>query len=107
VQEIQEIISIPNILLVKKVGFDSSMRMAKDIVDIYPDQIKASPFEVIVSGNITRYQRKLVSVEKFEDFNRIVGLEKIIKSCHFMIGNKLINYSNIRFRSNLFWKLFL
>jgi hypothetical protein len=40
----------------KKVGFDSSMRMAKEIIDIYPDKIKASPFEVIISGNITRYQ---------------------------------------------------
>lgn len=82
-------------LIMKKVGFDSSMRMAKEIIDIYPDKIKASPFEVIISGNITRYQWKLVSFEKLQDFNRIVGLEKIIKSCHFMIDNKLINYSNI------------
>jgi hypothetical protein len=91
--EVQEIKSIPTIIIYKTSL--KTLRMAEELIKIYPELKKFSPSSLAKSEDLEKFKRKLLSENKWNDFQRIVGSEKIIKTCHFMIDNKEINFSKI------------
>jgi hypothetical protein len=50
--EVQEIISMPEIIILKK--SENTLRMAKDIIDIYPEYRGVRPSRLICYGNIEK-----------------------------------------------------
>jgi hypothetical protein len=89
--EVQEIKSIPTILIYK--NSPKTLRMAKELIKIYPELKRFSPSRLAKSEDLEKFKRKLLSENKWNDFQRIVGSEEIIKTCHLMIDNKVINFS--------------
>jgi len=93
--DVQELMSIPNIVIVKNSG--NTLLMAKQLVNIYPEIRKKyrNQSEFLKSNDFEIYKRKLLSDNKMEDFHRIVGSEKLIRNCHLMIDNTVINFTKI------------
>jgi hypothetical protein len=91
--EVQEIKSIPTILI--SINSSKTLSVAKELIKIYPELKRFSPSSLAKSRNLEKFKRKLLSENKWNDFQRIVGSEKIIKTCHLMIDNKEINFSKI------------
>ncbi len=95
--EVQEIKSIPTILIEKY--SPKTLRMAKELIKIYPELKRFSPSSLAKSNDLEKFKRKLLSENKWNDFQRIVGSEKIIETCYLMIDNKENNFS--RFESGI------
>jgi hypothetical protein len=95
--EVQEIKSIPTILIHK--NSPKTLSMARELIKMYPELKRFSPSSLAKSEDLEKFKRKLLSENKWNDFERIVGSEKIIKTCHLMIDNKEINFS--RFESGI------
>jgi hypothetical protein len=83
----QEIVSIPSIIISMKSR--NTSQMAKELKDIYPEIGDISPLR-----DFGPLQRKMLYENKFNDFRRIFGSEKIIKTCYIFIANKAMNSSN-------------
>jgi hypothetical protein len=86
---------MPNIDIIKKSS--NTLRMAEELIEIYPElkDKNISPSRLLESNYIEIFKMKLLYDNKLDHFQRIVGSEKIIKSCHLMIDNKLINFTKI------------
>jgi hypothetical protein len=84
---VQEIVSIPNIIISMKSR--NTLQMAKELKDIYPEIGDISPLR-----DFGPLQRRMLYENKVNDFRRIFGSEKIIKTCHIFIANKAMNFSN-------------
>jgi len=89
--DVQQIISMPEILILKK--SENTLRMAKQIIDIYPEYRGVRPSRLVKSYAMEILKRKLLSDYKLNDFDRIVGPEKMFRTCHLMINNKVHNFS--------------
>jgi hypothetical protein len=85
--QVQEIVSIPSIIISMKSR--NTSQMAKELKDIYPEIEEISSLR-----DFGPLQRKMLYENKVNDFRRIFGSEKIIKTCHIIIANKVINFSN-------------
>jgi hypothetical protein len=91
--EVQQIMFLPKIQISKRPVFsnlDELMKiypeMKREIVN-FDQQVKQLIFE---SG-----LRQLLLDNRLNDFQRIAETEKIFKTCHFVINNKLINCSKV------------
>jgi hypothetical protein len=104
--QIQEITSMPNIELMKNIR--NNLQIAKQLIDIYPQIKHIRPSKLVKSGAVETLLRKLLSDNKLDDFQRIVGSEEIIKTCHLMIDKKTINFSTVDSGvADIDYKLFL
>jgi hypothetical protein len=90
--EIQEITSMPNIELM---NIRNNLQMAKQHINIYPRIKHMRPSKLVKSGAVEISLRKLLSDYKSDDFQRIVGSENIIKTCHLIIDKKMINFLTV------------
>jgi hypothetical protein len=84
---------MPNIELMKNIR--NNLQMAKELTNIYPEIKHMRPSKLVKSGAVEILLRKLLSDYKFDDFQRIVGSEKIIKTCHLVIDKKIFNFSTV------------
>ncbi len=91
--EVQEIKSMPNIMIMKE--SKNTIRMAKEFIDIYPQIRNIKPSILVNTYGMEIFKWKLLSDNKLNDFERIVGSEKLIKTCHITTDNKVINFSKI------------
>jgi hypothetical protein len=99
--ELQEIIFLPKLRIQKK-----PMRTnMNELIKIYPQMIEKikniSNSKKLYGSEIHEqiifedYLRKLLIDNRLNDFHRIAETEKIFKSCHHVIHNKLINCSKV------------
>jgi hypothetical protein len=84
---------MPNNELIK--NNRNNLQMAKELTNIYPEIKHMRPSKLVKSGAVEILLRKLLSDYKFDDFQRIVGSEKIIKTCHLVIDKKIFNFSTV------------
>jgi hypothetical protein len=92
--EIEKIISMPKIIISKE--NTNALQMAAELINIYPELNQTSPIKLSDDWRTLIYfKRKLLLDNKMNDFQRIFGSEKIIKTCQIMIDNKVINFSKI------------
>jgi hypothetical protein len=89
--EVQQIISMPEIIILIK--SENTLRMAKQILDIYPEYRGVRPSRLVKSYAMEILKRKLLSDYKLNEFERIVGPEEMFRTCHLMINNKVHNFS--------------
>jgi hypothetical protein len=90
--EVRIMTSIPTIRLIKESS--NNLQMVKELIEIYPE-IGLSPEKFLTSKSIETLKMRLLLDNRMDDFQRIVGSEKLIKTCHIVIDNKLINFSKI------------
>jgi hypothetical protein len=68
-----------------------------ELMKIYPEINQKteyiSPFKKTIT--FSNGLKKLLMDNRLNDFHRIAETEKIFKTCHFVINNKLINCSKV------------
>jgi hypothetical protein len=99
--EIQEISFLPKLRIAKR----PMITNMNELMKIYPqmiEKIKNISNSNSLYGNefheqiiFEHYLRKLLIDNRLNDFHRIAETEKIFKSCHYVIHNKLINCSKV------------
>jgi hypothetical protein len=99
--EVQEIMLLPKIRILKSLKLTNMNELMK----IYPEMVEK--IENISNSNklyrsesqkqmiFEDYLRKLLIDNRLNDFHRIAETEKIFKSCHHVIHNKLMNCSKV------------
>jgi hypothetical protein len=95
--EVQKISYLPKIRILKP----PLLTNMNELMKIYPEMI--GKIKNISNGNryfkvqmiFEDYLKKLLFDNRLNDFHRIAETEKIFKSCHHVIQNKLINCSKV------------
>jgi hypothetical protein len=91
--EVQQIMFLPRIQIYKQ----PMLSNMNELMKIYPEmKRKIVNFDKHEKQKIFENGlRKLLMDNRLNDFHRIAETEKIFKSCHFVINNKLINCSKV------------
>jgi hypothetical protein len=91
--EVQQIMFLPRIQIYKQ----PMLSNMNELMKIYPEmKRKIVNFDKHEKQQIFENGlRKLLMDNRLNDFHRIAETEKIFKTCHFVINNKLINCSKV------------